>query len=202
MTPTRQLRLLIAAASLALGSAIGMHAHAEEEVTCEDDTGVFCFSDCDLPCWMGLEVGVTTAEETDATLEQFEVTLTGETQRNFTVHDDLRGILNRDDEILTSLTLLYTGCPLQLVTELGEPDLVERGRRLEVLFYYREGIIVSFAVMFDYGQASIYLRDPDTIADHIDRDPTDRDPNRAYTPNERLSFDDPAVQRLLSSCAL
>ncbi|MEL6151952.1 MAG: hypothetical protein AAFR56_20145, partial [Chloroflexota bacterium] len=54
--------------------------------------GVFAMSACELPCWMGLEVGVTDYDEALMVAETFE-DLDLEIYPRFTVKDDLEGLM-------------------------------------------------------------------------------------------------------------
>lgn len=153
------------------------------------DAGVFSLSRCSLPCWMGLEVGTTSHADTEQVLRGFEVTAVSGEQTNFNVHHNLRGILNRSDA-LDSLTLYYTGCPLGVVRELGKPNLIERNRTPnDLFFYYREGLILQVDVGFNYGNITVLFRDPDDVAAYI-----------SSSGNTRLTFDAPIVQGLLHDC--
>jgi len=155
------------------------------------DTGVFTLSDCKLPCWMGLELGGDTLESKEAFLQHVDVTFARGTQTNFVVHDSLSGTLN-DSVRIDSLTLMYTGCPLVLLMEMGQPDLiVQQGRNMNPFFYYREGIIMQFNAGRNYGDVTIYFQQRRGISSYI---------NQRYNRGTVVDFDSSLIYGLVMAC--
>ncbi|MEL6268973.1 MAG: hypothetical protein AAFR22_04110 [Chloroflexota bacterium] len=119
--------------------------------------GVFAMSECELPCWMGLEVGVTDYDEALMVAETFE-DLDLEIYPRFTVKDDLEGLMFFLSGTISSFQLNYTGCPLSVIIELGVPDqILHQDGDLSIV--YAEG--VGFHVYDGLPLTEIALRSRD-----------------------------------------
>ncbi|MEL7236353.1 MAG: hypothetical protein AAGK74_17760, partial [Chloroflexota bacterium] len=109
--------------------------------------GVFAMSACELPCWMGLEVGVTDREQIIEVLQSIpdsSLDMLRYERMDLLLSDGTSVRVNAEDGKLGNLVIYVETCPAAFLYSRGFPHKIEPDYRYQrhVTLYYSDGVVV------------------------------------------------------------